>query len=103
MAAIIALALFLLAPSAAAESIRFKTPVTCEAHPSGNKIDLDPGVYLPEPEWIDLDKRHTALQNDVTRLGAENEVLRKPEATQWKLVLAGMLIGIAAGAYAFRH
>lgn len=103
MAFIIALALFLLASSSAAEPVRFTTPVTCEAHPSGNTIDLDPGRYLPEPEWIDLDLSFVELQNSVTRLEAENTELRKPEGTDWRLVLAGTLAGIAAGAYAFRN
>lgn len=98
----IALALLLLAPAVAAEPVRFLTPVTCEAHPSGNTIDLDPGRYLPEPEWIDLDTSIVGLQNDVTRLQAENKELRKPDPANWKLILAGTLIGVAAGAYAFR-
>jgi len=99
----VALACTLLASKAHGESIRFKTPVTCTAHPSGGTIDLDPGRYIPEPEWQDLDSEVVRLQNSITRLAAENAELRRPDDFNWKLVVAGALIGIAVGSYAFRN
>lgn len=98
----VALAFFLLASTAHGESIRFPTKVTCTAHPSGNTIDLDPGRYIPEPDWLRLDSDIVRLQNDVTRLGAENVELRKPDDLSWKLVAIGVLIGVGVSAYATR-
>lgn len=91
----------LTAPAAADTApIRFTVPVVCEAE--GKRIDLDPGRYLPEPEWLKLDDRIRILQDTETRLTAENTELRKPDPTPWKLILGSTLVGIAVGAYAFR-
>ena len=91
----------LLTTSAAATPTTFTTPVTCEA-PNGATIDLDPGRYIPEDQWLDLDSEIKRLQDSETRLTAENKELQKPDPTPWKLVLGATLLGIAAGAYAFK-
>jgi hypothetical protein len=76
--------------------------VECTEPESNSKITLDPGFYLPEQEWFDLDADIRQLQESNTRLKAENKELLKPDPTPWKLVLGATLVGIAVGAYAFR-
>lgn len=89
----------MLCSSAAAEPIRFTVPVQCSAE--GKTIDLEPGRYLPEESWVELDAEMVALQDDVTRLEAENaSLLESSSGGDWRLVLAGTVVGMAVGAYA---
>lgn len=98
-----ALAVLLLAATAVAEPtpIRITKQVTCQV--DNKSIVLDPGRYLPEPDWLKLDQEVIRLQNSETRLKAENTELSKPDPMSWKLILGATLVGIAAGAFAFRN
>lgn len=82
----------------APESIRFTLPITCQAE-GAEPIDLDPGRYLREDLWQGLDSEIQILQNDRTRLRAENQALRDySEPTPW--ILIGLAFGAGAlGAY----
>lgn len=95
-----ALLVLLLASSAAADPTKITVPVTC-ATESGATIDLDPGRYIPEQIWLDLDTEHKRLQDSVTRLEAENVVLSESSKPAWYYVAGAALLGVAIGVYSF--
>lgn len=75
--------------------------VTCT---DGEKTrELEPGRYLSEPDWLDLDAEIVERQNEVTRLTAENASLVESETGgDWRLVAAAAVIGMALGAYTMK-
>jgi hypothetical protein len=70
---------------------------------SGNVVTLPPGYYVPEPTWSALDADLRRSQDDVTRLGAENDSLRaSATAAQnsglgWKSTASLVVGAFAAG------
>lgn len=63
------------------------------------EADLPPGVFLPAEAFLAVDNRIKALENDNTRLNAENEVLRqKPVGVKGLLIAAGVGVLLGAGA-----
>ncbi len=66
----------------------------------GSVLELPPGYFLDEPTFV---RRHVELvdaQDKVTRLGAENRVLRE-EASRpgWKITLVVGVVNTIVGAY----
>lgn len=82
----------------------FQTPshVTTQG---GSELDLPPGYFLDEPAWDALDYQVRTLQDDRTRLSAENKSLRDSAGTgaPWWAIAAGVVVGAAAGAYAWER
>lgn len=71
--------------------------------PSGTRIILPPGYYVPDPEWDRLDIEVHRLQDAETRLTAErDEALRiardKPRSPTWLYVVVAGLFGVVTGA-----
>lgn len=89
-----ALAVSLLANSAAAEPLRIHTPAHIVTE-GGANVPVPPGRYLPEPEWERLDLEVKGIQNENTRLKAENKVFRDEPGPGW--IVLGVLIGAFAG------
>ena len=69
----------------------------------GSHLDVPPGYYLTEPQWDALDFEIRALQDERTRLRAENTSLRESAGTgaPWWAIGAAVVLGAAAGAYAW--
>jgi hypothetical protein len=68
----------------------------------GNDLRLPPGYYLDEPNWNKLDLEVRRLQDQETRLTAENHSLRTSLGgwqPGWKTLSGALLLGIAAGFY----
>lgn len=89
----------LVATRAAAEPPTHVTvPVTCQddADPP-HELRLAPGYYLSEDGWDSLDLKVKHLQDQETRLGAENESLRKSARPGWWWWVTGIAAGAAAG------
>ena len=100
------LACFLLALSGASadpDSIKHvKTPFRIISD-GGTDLRLPPGYILTEEQWSELDKEFHRLQEQETRLKAENESLKDSFGGgkwAWFLGAAGLGIGIAIGALA---
>ena len=93
-------AILCVATVAEGEPIRFGAPVQCTA---GDKtVVLDPGVYLPEPDWDKLDLEVHRLQTAETRLTAENRSLRASADSWrpgWKILASALAIGLGGGYY----
>lgn len=89
-----ALAVILLANSAAAEPLHVRTPARLITD-GGSDLRVPPGYYLPEPEWLQLDLKVKALQDDKVRLEAENKVFRDEPGPGW--VCFGLVVGALAG------
>jgi len=88
---------------AAADSLlHFKTPAVCKTN-GGSTVHILPGRYIPEPEWIRIDEMFKELEDDNTRLKAENASLLEepPWSPGWKFAIGAFLIGTGAGAYAY--
>ncbi len=98
---LVALAITLFATRAAAEPERpihltVRTKVSDE---SGNELRLPPGYFLTEETWARLDAETKRLQDQETRLTAENQVLREGGGgmPSWWWVAAGIAAGAAGG------
>lgn len=76
---------------------------------SGRTLDAPPGYYLADPTFAALDAELRRAQDAETRLGAENESLRRSasERPGLALLLGAAAIGVAAGmgvgVYVFRR
>lgn len=89
----------ILCTSVAAVPVRFTVPVTCSTE-AAESIDLSPGRYIPEEVWQEAEDSLKALQDDRTRLAAENAVLKDyDEPTNWYILGAVFIAGTVAGAY----
>jgi len=79
--------------------LRFKTPAQCTTE-GGSKVDIAPGRYIPEPEWQHLDRLYTGLENDVTRLTAENNSYKESgSGVSWYQIAAALTAGFGLGYY----
>lgn len=67
----------------------------------GSVVTLDPGYYVPEPAWDDLDLEMRRLQDAETRLKAENESLRKDTKSPTPLIFGALSLvtGLVLGAW----
>lgn len=68
----------------------------------GTDLRLPPGYYLPEPVWRALDTEVRRLQDQETRLTAENASLTESATgwqPGWKTLGLAVLSGVALGAY----
>lgn len=78
-----------------------KSPTQCRTE-RGTELSFPPGYFLPEPTWLRLDGEMKRLQEQETRLTAENLKLRELTRSGAGRTLywlgAGVLLGIAAGA-----
>lgn len=68
----------------------------------GSRLTLEPGYYLTEPQWVELDGEVKRLQDQGTRLTVENQVMRA--ALQrwqpgWRSVAITLVVGVTIGAY----
>jgi hypothetical protein len=89
-----ALTAALLANSAAAEPLRIKTPAQIITQ-GGSTVQVPPGRYIPEPEWLQLDLKVKDIQTENTRLKAENQVFREESGPGW--ITIGILVSAFAG------
>jgi len=83
------------------EPTHLKSPTQCRTE-RGSEVNFPPGYFLPEPTWLRLDNEVRRLQEQETRLTAENNRLREltrsgPGRTLF-WVGTGLLAGFAAGA-----
>lgn len=65
-------------------------------------IRLSEGYFMDEPTYNRLDAEVQRLQDAETRMKAENEYLKKAQATWqpgWKTLTTALVTGIALGAY----
>lgn len=95
-----ALSVSLAVQSAAAEPIRILTPSQIRSQGGTVKDFAVPVVIVTEPEWQEYDLRLMAAENQVTKLGAENKVLREEAGTHWPiwvLVPTALALGIFVG------
>ncbi len=72
-----------------------------QSEPAGC-VRLSAGYFMDEPTYAKLDLSVKALQDDKTRLEAENASLRKTVSTWqpgWKSLLVTTLTALALGAY----
>ena len=88
--------------AAAGEPLRFRTPAQCETE-GGSSVRIEPGRFLPEPDWAKLEGDYKKLEDDNTRLIGENKVYIAEESVLgWKSTLAATLAGLALGAYIWK-
>ena len=80
-------------------SFRFKTPATCTTE-AGSVVNVTPGRYMPESEWLELDVSYKALEDRATRAEAEAMSLKESDSPGWKLPALFFMAGIAIGGYA---
>lgn len=74
--------------------IRGAVPARC--------ADVPPGVYVPEGRWEALDVEMRRLQDQETRLSAENKSLRESAGSWqpgWYTLTATLLTGLVGGWY----
>ena len=92
------LLLFFLAVAlpAAAEPWQFPGGGTMRSA-AGSVIELPPGVYVEEPDWIKLGVEVCRLQDAETRLTAENKSLVTALRSGPYKFMAGMLFGFGVG------
>ena len=68
----------------------------------GSDINLPPGYFLTEPDWNVLDSQVKDLQDDKTRLTAQNNAFRNAPGPGWWILVAGtvgLLVGVSGGIY----
>ncbi len=93
-----ALALAFMAREAHGEIYHLKTPSSVTTD-GGSKLQLPPGYFLDEATWQERDLEMHRLQEQETRLGAENLSLRRsaddfPWITTGIVGVAGVVLGI---------
>jgi len=95
LSALVVLLVLSLAPGVAGadSALRFKTPAVCKTE-GRSIVNIDPGRYLPEPVWIDLDLDYKTQEDKITRLEAENKSLRQSDSgVGWVWTLTGIVAG----------
>lgn len=91
-----ALAVVLSAREAAGDIYHVKSPSTLKTE-KGSELTLPPGYFLDEQTWQERDLEMRRLQEQETRLVAENKSLRESaDFPPWASVALGAL-GIAVG------
>lgn len=104
-------ALVLHAADAAGEPVGPDNPplhLTTPSHvitQGGSELDLPPGYFLDDEQWSALDTELRRLQDEETRLGAENQSLRASahSGAPWWAIGAAVVVGAVAGAYAWER
>lgn len=79
--------------------VHVKSPSRLETD-KGTKLRLPPSYILDEPSWSKLDTEHKQLEDDRTRLTAENKSLRESAAhwkPAWYWIASATIGGIAIG------
>lgn len=82
------------------EPIRLLTPSTVVTD-GGSELRLEPGVFLPEPDFQKLDDELRRLQVQETRLTAENQSLKESMTPSWYFYVGAFVAG-AATAWALK-
>lgn len=92
---IAAVATVLAARDASGDIYHLKSPSTLKTE-KGSELKLPPGYFLDEETWRERDERMKRLEEDRTRLGAENRSLRDSKVSI-RPYLFTFVIGAAAG------
>lgn len=94
-----ALITVLAAREAAGDTWHLKTPSTVTTQ-GGSNLTLPPGYFLDEETWRERDLELKELQDQRTRLKAENESLRKStDEYPWAATGLVGVFGIALGVF----
>lgn len=95
----VAVAITLFAVRAAAEPPVHLTVPTTVSDGEGHELHLAPGYFLTEETWEALDLEVKRLQDQETRLTAENQVLMEADGgmPSWWWIVAGVVAGAGAG------
>lgn len=104
VALLVAVAATLAARDAAGETWHLKSPSTVVTE-KGSRLALPPGYFLDERTWQERDLELKRLQEQETRLKAENRSLRKSvtvDAIPWATIACAMLFGAGAGIIAWQ-
>lgn len=94
------------APSTAPVMVCTKESITLRAD-AGQEMRVPPGCYLPAPTYAAVDGEMRRLQDETTKLAAENESLRESASESpwgWGTLTAlvtAVALGVAAGGYYF--
>ncbi len=99
---VLALATVLAAKDASGDPIyRIKSPSTLKTE-KGSELKLPPGYFLDETTWQERDAELKRLQEQETRLKAENGSLRKSAKEDYPWLATGVVgaFGIAVGIFA---
>lgn len=101
LAVIVAVAAALAARDAAGDTYHLKSPSTLETE-KGSKLSLPPGYFLDEKTWQDRDLELKRLQEQETRLKAENKSLKKAAVEDYPWLATGFVgvFGVAIGIFA---
>lgn len=96
LAVVTALLVTLAAREASGDIVHLKTPSSVVTE-GGSTLTLPPGYFLDEQTWQERDLEMRRLQEQETRLVAENKVLRESsDFPPWASVALGA-VGIAIG------
>lgn len=100
---LVALIIVLWSVLARGEPIRLLTPSVVVTE-GGSRVELPPGVFLPEPEWQRLDVEVRRLQDTETRLTAERDSYRESASggPGWMGWITAFSAGVAAGYFLSR-
>ena len=83
--------------------LKFSSNSTLRTDTAPDKVlRLPPGYFLDEPTYNILNDKIIQIENDRTRLTAENKVLRSEISSWrpgWKMMTAAALLGLAGGIY----
>lgn len=93
-------ALVMLSAPASAETLHLLEGAKCTTT-GGVELALPPSYIVEESVWDRLDAEMRRLQDAETRLGAENESLRKSAEHPWAWAASAFAAGIALGTVAF--
>lgn len=100
--AVITLALVgvLAAREASGDTYHIKSPSTIETE-KGSRLKLPPGYFLDEQTWQERDLELKRLQEQETRLKAENRSLRKSAVDDYPWLATGFVgvFGVALGIF----
>lgn len=98
--ALVALAVVLAAREAHGDIYHIKTPSTLKTE-KGSELKLPPGYFLDEETWMERDAEMRRLQEQESRLKAENLSLRSSaDDFPWGKIALGIAVGLAGGGLA---
>lgn len=100
LACVVAFAAALAARDASGDTYHIKSPSQIETE-KGSKLSLPPGYFLDEKTWQERDLEMKRLQEQETRLKAENASLKKSAAEDYPWLATGFVgvFGIAIGIF----
>lgn len=81
------------------KALRFKSPAVCQTE-GGSTVNLDPGRYLPEPTWVEIDTGWKKMENRITHLEAENKALDSTDPAVLISAVVALIGGILIDRYA---